>query len=262
MQDKNFDQLASKFAKNIYGTPKGEVRSAVLWRDLSQALSHFGGQKLHILDAGGGFGFFAQKLAKLGHKVTLCDISAEMLALAKSQINDYETENQHPLEIELLHAPIQALTVEQHGQFDLVMCHAVAEWLTDAENTLAGLTKLIKPTGLFSLMFYNKEAMRFHSLISGNFDYVTADFKVKKKVGLTPTHPLYIQDVKNWVNDWQMELITESGVRVIHDYLKINQPPNFDFNQLIEMELKYSQLPPYIVFGRYVHFLTKWRSGV
>ncbi|MGL5407607.1 MAG: tRNA uridine 5-oxyacetic acid(34) methyltransferase CmoM, partial [Shewanella sp.] len=34
MQDKNFDKLAQKFAKNIYGTPKGEIRASVLWRDL------------------------------------------------------------------------------------------------------------------------------------------------------------------------------------------------------------------------------------
>jgi S-adenosylmethionine-dependent methyltransferase len=260
VQDKNFDHLASKLAKNIYGTPKGEVRAAVIWRDLSLALSHFGTQRLRILDAGGGFGFFTQKLAKLGHSVTLCDISTEMLTLARSQISAYEAEHKCRLDIELLHAPIQQLKPEQHGQYDLVMCHAVAEWLSDAEHTLAGLTQLIKPTGLFSLMFYNKEAMRFHSLISGNFDYVAADFKVKKRVGLTPTHPLYIQDVKRWLDSWEMALMSESGVRVIYDYLKSHQATNLDFAQLIEMELKYSQQPPYIQLGRYVHFVAKWRN--
>ncbi len=258
MQDKNFDQLAGKFAKNIYGTPKGEVRAAVIGRDLDQILAQFGDKKLRILDAGGGFGFFSQKLAKLGHQVTLCDISSEMLALAKTQIETYEYEQQTLLDIKLLHAPIQALTPQEHGQYDLVLCHAVAEWLTDAKATLTELTKLINPNGLFSLMFYNKEAMRFHSLISGNFDYVAADFNVKKKVGLTPTHPLYIDDVKAWLDDWQMSLINQSGVRVIHDYLKTHQPPNSNFQQLIEMELKYSQHPAYIGLGRYVHFVCSW----
>ncbi len=260
MQDKNFDQLAGKFAKNIYGTPKGEVRAAVIWRDLKQVLSQFGDKKLRILDAGGGFGFFSQKLAKLGHKVTLCDISSEMLALAKNQIEAYQDQHQIQLDIELLHAPIQALNPQEHGQYDLVLCHAVAEWLIDAKTTLEALTKLINPNGLFSLMFYNKEAMRFHSLISGNFDYVAADFKVKKKVGLTPTHPLYIEDVKAWLEEWQLSLIQQSGVRVIHDYLKTHQPPNSDFQQLIEMELKYSQHPAYIGLGRYVHFVCRWNN--
>ncbi|ABO22312.1 methyltransferase [Shewanella loihica] len=259
VQDKNFDALAGKFAKNIYGTPKGEVRAAVLWRDISQAMTQLPEGPLRILDAGGGFGFFSQKLAKLGHSVTLCDISSEMLALGQAQITEYENNSGEKLDITLLHAPIQSLTREELGQFDLILCHAVAEWLSDAKQTLAGLTQLLKPQGLFSLMFYNKEAMRFHSLISGNFDYVAADFKVKKKVGLTPSYPLYIDDVRGWVSDWQMELVTASGVRVIHDYLKTHQPPNSDFSQLLEMELQYSTHPAYIGLGRYVHFITRWQ---
>ncbi|GIU16241.1 tRNA 5-carboxymethoxyuridine methyltransferase [Shewanella colwelliana] len=259
MQDKNFDPLAKKFAKNIYGTPKGEVRAAVVWRDLNLALTHLGDKPLRILDAGGGFGFFSQKLAKMGHQVTLCDISSEMLAIAKTQIKDYEHQHQEILDINFIHAPIQALNVAEHGQFDLVLCHAVAEWLSDAEQTLGVLTTLVKPNGLFSLMFYNKEAMRFFNLVSGNFDYVAAGLKVKKKVGLTPTHPLYIEQVRGWLDNWNMTTITESGVRVIHDYLKQQQPANTSFNQLIEMELCYSQHPAYLPLGRYVHFICQWR---
>ena len=251
MQDKNFDKLAQKFAKNIYGTPKGEIRAAVLWRDLVPALAKLGDKKLRVLDAGGGFGYFSQRLARLGHEVVLCDISAEMLAQAKEQIDA----SPEPLAIQLIHAPIQALSVEQHGYFDIILCHAVVEWLTDAKPTVAGLLTMLKPGGLFSLMFYNKEAMRFHALVSGNFDYVAADLKVKKKVRLTPTHPLYIQEVKDWFSEWQKSIISQSGVRVIHDYLKKSQPADFDYHKLLQMELEYSQREPYISLGRYVHFL-------
>ncbi|MCW3171336.1 methyltransferase domain-containing protein [Shewanella subflava] len=253
MQDKNFDKLSQKFAKNIYGTTKGEIRAAVLWRDLAPQIAALGNKSLRILDAGGGFGFLSQKLAAMGHEVVLCDISEQMLAQAKQQIDAANT----PLNITLVHSPIQALTTEQHGQFDVVLCHAVAEWLIDAQTTLKGLLALLKPQGLFSLMFYNKEAMRFHSLVSGNFDYVMRDMKVKKKVGLTPTHPLYIEDVRLWFNQWQLTMVCQSGVRVINDYLKHHLPPNFDTQQLIEMELLYSQREPYLSLGRYVHFLAK-----
>ncbi|NMH66852.1 methyltransferase domain-containing protein [Shewanella salipaludis] len=251
MQDKNFDKLAQKFAKNIYGTPKGEIRAAVLWRDLQPALAALGDRKLRILDAGGGFGFFSQKLAALGHQVVLCDISAAMLAQARQQIDAAAM----PLDIRLLHAPIQALSLAEHGRFDLILCHAVAEWLSDARQTLTDLLTLLAPGGLFSLMFYNKEAMRFHNLVSGNFDYVEQDFKVKKKVGLTPPHPLYIQQVRAWFDAWRLTLECQSGVRVIHDYLKHQQPHNFSQQKLLQMELQYSQQEPYLSLGRYVHFI-------
>ena len=251
MQDKNFDQLSQKFAKNIYGTTKGEIRAAVLWRDLQLALATLGDQPLRILDAGGGFGFFSQKLAALGHDVVLCDISQQMLEQAKRHIETSST----PLSIQLVHSPIQDLTVEEFGQFDVILCHAVAEWLIDAHTTLEGLLQLLKPNSLFSMMFYNKEALRFHSLVSGNFDYVKRDLIVKKKVGLTPTHPLYIADVRSWFSQWQLALVCQSGVRVINDYLKHHLPPNFDKSQLIEMELTYSQREPYLSLGRYIHFI-------
>ncbi|MBB1364465.1 methyltransferase domain-containing protein [Shewanella sp. SR44-4] len=251
MQDKNFDKLSQKFAQNIYGTTKGEIRAAVLWRDLVPALASLGKPRLRILDAGGGFGYLSQKLAALGHDVVLCDISEQMLALAQQQIEAANT----ALSIQLIHSPIQALTVEEYGQFDVILCHAVAEWLIDARSTLQGLLALLKPNGLFSLMFFNKEALRFHSLISGNFDYVNRDFNVKKKVGLTPTHPLYIEDVRTWFSQWQLSMVSQSGVRVINDYLKHNLPPGFDKHQLIEMELAYSQQEPYLSLGRYIHFV-------
>ena len=82
MSDHSFDGLSEKFAQNIYATSKGKIRTAVVWRDLEQGLKQAGNRPLRILDAGGGFGFFAQKLAALGHDVTLCDLSSDMLELA------------------------------------------------------------------------------------------------------------------------------------------------------------------------------------
>ncbi|MCF1430296.1 MAG: methyltransferase [Shewanella sp.] len=251
MQDKNFDSLAGKFAKNIYGTPKGEIRAAVLWRDLTDTVPAILSGKLRILDAGGGFGYISQKLAALGHEVVLCDISAEMLALAKEQIAASGQE----INIQLIHSAIQDLNGDELGQFDLILCHAVAEWLADANSTLAGLLGMLKPDGYLSLMFFNLEAMRFHALVSGNFDYVKADFKIKKKVRLTPTHPLLSDTVAGWFDDWQLRLLCHSGIRVIHDYLKKRLPPDFDYAQLLEMELAYARHPAYRDLGRYVHFI-------
>jgi S-adenosylmethionine-dependent methyltransferase len=254
VQDTNFDKLAQKFASNIYGTPKGEIRAAVLWRDLNEAMASLGDRRLRILDAGGGFGFFSQKLAAMGHELVLCDISAQMLTQARQSIDA----SPQPLDIRLVHCPIQALSIEEHGSFDLILCHAVAEWLVDAKSTLTGLTRMLKEDGLFSLMFYNKEAMRFHSLVSGNFDYVAADLKVKKKVRLTPTHPLFIHEVEAWFDEWNMALVCRSGVRVIHDYLKSSQKDELDFAKLLQMELTYSRREPYVSLGRYVHFIGRW----
>jgi S-adenosylmethionine-dependent methyltransferase len=36
MRDRNFDDIAEKFSRNIYGTTKGQLRQAILWQDLDR----------------------------------------------------------------------------------------------------------------------------------------------------------------------------------------------------------------------------------
>lgn len=62
MQDRNFDDIAEKFSRNIYGTTKGQLRQAILWQDLDRVLAEMGPQKLRVLDAGGGEGQTAIKI--------------------------------------------------------------------------------------------------------------------------------------------------------------------------------------------------------
>lgn len=59
MSDRNFDDIADKFSRNIYGTTKGKIRQAVIWEDLQQLLTLFPNRTLRILDAGGGEGYFS-----------------------------------------------------------------------------------------------------------------------------------------------------------------------------------------------------------
>ena len=68
--------LRKSFPGNIYGTTKGQLRQAILWQDLDRVLAEMGPQKLRVLDAGGGEGQTAIKMAERGHQVILCDLSA------------------------------------------------------------------------------------------------------------------------------------------------------------------------------------------
>jgi len=83
MQDRNFDDLAERFVKKIYGSDKGEIRLHILWRDLQEGLIAQLPAQANILDAGGGIGQLSQRLGKLGHPITLCEFSGDMLKLAR-----------------------------------------------------------------------------------------------------------------------------------------------------------------------------------
>ncbi|MFM2484109.1 methyltransferase domain-containing protein [Celerinatantimonas yamalensis] len=250
MSDKNFNQLSSKFTQNIYGTIKGQIRVQVLMRDL---LEHtpLATRKLRILDAGGGFGYLSQKLAAMGHEVVLCDISETLLDKAAQNI----AESEIPLSITLRHCAIQDLP-DELGQFDIVLCHAVLEWLEDGHQTLAKLERFVSASGYLSLMFYNLEAQRFHALVCGNFDYVENGLKAKKTVRLTPQHAYSLTTIRRWLTDWKLNECHTSGVRIINDYLKARARDQITNESLIDMELKYSTHPCYIELGRYIHIIS------
>ncbi|MGO1616693.1 MAG: methyltransferase domain-containing protein [Oceanisphaera sp.] len=250
----NFDSKAQAFARNIYGTTKGRIRVAVVQRDLDALLAQFPKDKpLRILDAGGGFGPLSQPLAELGHQVVLCDLSGEMLALAREQARDKGILSQ----FSFIHGPIQSLTVAEVGQFDIILCHAVLEWVAEQANLLACLHALLVDDGHLSLMFYNRDGLLYHSLVMGHFDYVDADLVKKRRQKLTPGWPCRPPQVYGWLHDLGFVITSRSGVRVIHDYMVEKQFRIEHADEVIAMELAHAKQEPFMHLGRYIHVVAK-----
>lgn len=250
----NFDSKAQAFARNIYGTTKGRIRLAVLERDLDALLAGLPKERpLRILDAGGGFGPLSQGLAALGHSVVLCDLSADMLALAREQVQDKGILGQ----FEFIHAPIQSLMVSDIGQFDLILCHAVLEWVEHQAELLACLEALLVDDGHLSLMFYNRDGLLYHSLVMGHFDYVYADLVKKRRQKLTPGWPCRPEQVNDWLQRLGFVITDRSGVRVFHDYMVAKHIRLEQADEVIEMELAHAKLAPFMHLGRYLHVVAQ-----
>ncbi len=251
--DQSFDGRADKFARNIYDSTKGRIRTTIVWSDIEACLVRLGNRPLRILDAGGGFGYFAQKLAAMGHQVELCDLSAEMLELARSQIAEKGLEDK----IRLIHCPIQDLKQHVTGTFDLVLCHAVLEWLAEPRQTLLGLFPFVNAGGILSLLFYNRHGLLFQSLVVGNFDYVRLGLRKKRQTALTPTNPQLPEQVYDWIGRGGLRIIGKTGVRVIHDYMRHKQDQVEKFDDLLAMEQQYCRQEPFVALGRYIHVMAQ-----
>ena len=250
IKDRNFDDLAQKFAKNIYGTAKGQIRQTVVWQDLEQILALLETDTpLHILDAGGGIGQLSQKIAERGHRVTLCDLSGEMLKLAEQEIAKNGLLEQY----RLVHSSVQDIGEHLSEPVDLVLFHAVMEWLSDPKDALERLMEQVKPGGVISVMFYNYNGLLFKNLICGNLTHIEEGMPHRKRFKLQPQQGIKPEDVYSWLTGAGFEILGKTGVRTFHDYMQTVRVGDYTFEQVLEMEQKLCRQEPYLSLGRYIH---------
>lgn len=258
--DRNFDDLAHRFERNVYQSLKGKIRLGVIERDLQEFSSELftASQKpLRILDVGAGRAPISIKLAQLGHQVTLVDVSVEMLKHAYA-----DAEQSGVLDrIEFFHGSGQAYSEQAasvgNKSFDLILCHAVVEWLQSPQPLMIYLTDLLASGGLLSLSFYNVHGGVFKNLLRTNFKRINRqDFSGSKR-SLTPRYPRTISEVFSWFELLPVTRLCHSGIRVFHDYIFNEQDRDREPEELLKWELFYSRESPFRELGRYQHLLYK-----
>ena len=255
-QDRNFDDISAHFEKKIYGGLKGQIRLAVLRHDIfgwvkSWQQTH--NRPLRVLDVGAGLAQISIELAKDGHDVTINDISANMLEIAKQNAGE-AAQN-----ITWHTCPYQQLDDKLTGKYDLILCHAVLEWLAEPKLIMDFFDRWLvddrAEKGVLSLCFYNPASFVYRNLVMGNFNLLhNKDFKADNG-SLTPNHPVAKDEVIAWINDHHYQILHTSGLRVFHDYSPLKRGGHTNPQAVIDMEVAYSGQDPYKWLGRYLHFL-------
>lgn len=249
MQDRNFDDIAEKFSKNIYGTTKGRIRQAILWQELDALLTTFPAGPLSVLDAGGGEGQTGCGVAALGHRVVLCDLSAEMLSRARRLAEEKGVSD---------NMQFKQISAQQAGQHldtpvDLVLFHAVLEWVAEPQQALRALYDVLKPGGVLSLMFYNINGLTMQTMVLGNFGYLQAGLSKRKRKTLSPDYPRDPQQVYGWLEECGFTIENKTGIRVFHDYLRDKNKQSERFDEVLALEKQYCHQEPFLSLGRYIH---------
>ena len=208
---------------------------------------------LRVLDVGAGLAQISIELAKDGHDVTINDISANMLEIAKQNAGE-AAQN-----ITWHTCPYQQLDDKLTGKYDLILCHAVLEWLAEPKLIMDFFDRWLvddrAEKGVLSLCFYNPASFVYRNLVMGNFNLLNnKDFKADNG-SLTPNHPVAKDEVLAWINDHHYQILHTSGLRVFHDYSPLKRGGHTNPQAVIEMEVAYSGQDPYKWLGRYLHFL-------
>ncbi|MEJ2142896.1 MAG: methyltransferase domain-containing protein [Gammaproteobacteria bacterium] len=250
MADRNFDDLLGRFDKNIYQSAKGKIRLAMLDSDLRELvpfLQH--DHKCTILDAGSGTAEIALLLASHNTQMVLSDISENMLQQAREMFSVQSPD----VPVQFIQASIQQLPGKLQQRFDLVLCHAVLEWMEQPRDAIDILYRFIEPGGYLSLMFFNRNSLIMRQMLNGNLKKLKSENFQDKKTTLTPISPLEPETVYYWLEAAGLTIIRKTGIRVMYDYMAGNVRSKRALEDILEMEKRYSGQEPFRSLGRYIH---------
>jgi S-adenosylmethionine-dependent methyltransferase len=245
--DVHFTTIANKFEQDVYGSSKGYIRWNVLWEDLLTELPQLHDGKLSILDAGGGAGRMTVALAKLGNQVTLCEPAKEMLEKAQRSAN-----TEHLNNISFVNKALQDFSTTQ--LFDIILNHAVLEWLAEPKAALEHLVKQLEPNGYLSLMFYNRNAVIFKDVLAGDFALEALREGVVKSGWNEKAKPLFPETVVAWLNEFGMHIKSRAGIRIFHDHIA-QEDKEGRLKQLLKVEQAMRKQEPFASLAQHIHLV-------
>lgn len=259
-EDRVFDGWAQRFDERIYAdsNPKGIIRLKILQRDLQQVVLDKSSSAMKILDVGAGLGHMSVWLASLGHNITALEPSREMLNIVQDKVSKLELTEY----IELQEGKLQEYSKNNTRKFDLIIFHAVLEWLADPQEAVANLSKLLKDGGYLSIMFYNKHSATMRSLLVGDFKRVNSDRLhgdgIKR---MAPISPLIPEQVQQWLKNNLFDIESKSGVRCFYDYMLPEVRKKASIESVLNSELKLSKEQAWISLARYQHFICRLKDS-
>jgi S-adenosylmethionine-dependent methyltransferase len=246
--------------------PLGRIRREVTWSNLAPHLPELvdPNDPPRILDAGGGSGELALRLAQRGYRVWLLDYAPGMVDQARHAAQKVPDEVRSRL-------AFWCMAVDDVPQsfaprsFDAITCHKLIEYLPNPQSTLSTLCSLLRDGGVLSVSFVNRHAEVLRqvwarsdpqgalaSLADGGFCATLFDL---------PGVAYTAEQVSAWLADLGMADISVYGVRTFADYVPQERldDPAF-FAPLLQLEREVASRPPYSMLARYVQLVAHQSS--
>lgn len=231
--------------RDYTATPWGRIRYAVVEETLAREASRLG-TALRILDVGGGDGMDALPLATAGHEVTVLDQSRGWLDEAERRAAA---------------AGVQLRTVEGDissapalGEFDLVLCHFVLQYLPAGTDDLTTLAAFVRPGGVLSVICPNPAAMVLRQLVIDGPASALSELRAESKQAVLFDHDVRkveMGELEEALEAIGLSVTRRYGSRIASDLLTDNDAKHEAgyFEDLLQLELALCDREPYLRIG-------------
>ncbi|HZI20257.1 MAG TPA: methyltransferase [Pyrinomonadaceae bacterium] len=265
-EDERFAEGASRYADYLL-TTEGRLRLDAAWANLkrfadAELLRGVGGEyEGRALDAGGGTGALALRLAAEGWEVAVLDSSRAMLDLAAEAASREGLAERVSLQQS---DAGRAAELFDRGSFDLVACHNVLEYVAEPERVVAALTECVRPNGLVSLLARNRAGEVLRAAVKARDfgaarEALTAE-EVRESLYGGPARLFDARTLGALLDEGAWEVVGVCGVRVFADYL----PPELStaeegYAGLLSLEIELGARPEFAAVARYTQLFARRR---
>jgi S-adenosylmethionine-dependent methyltransferase len=254
-----FDEAISAW-RQWQDAPWGRLRYAIAAANLARHLDEAfpGGVPGRVLDVAGGNGVEAVRFATAGHRVTLVDYSAQMLAAAaelarKAGVSDRVT---------IIESDVAKLADQLDGaEHDLVLCHNLLPYVTDVPGTLQTCLDALRPGGVLSIICGNAHSEPLRVAVreqdpSGALEALGSPIRMTKTFG-APMTPRTADEVSEHLTNLGAQVAGHYGIRSVCDYMADDER-KYDasfYAELERLEIALADRMPYKLTARLFHLI-------
>ncbi|HEX7738455.1 MAG TPA: methyltransferase domain-containing protein [Marmoricola sp.] len=225
-------------------TPWARIRYAVVAEVLRRQTAELG-ERLRVLDVGGGDGMDALPLARAGHEVTIVDPSTSWLReAARRAASD-------GVAITTVEGGLDDLP---EGEWDLTLCHFVLRYRDADHADVAALARRVRPGGRLSIMDVNPAGLVLRALVEAGPEAASAQLSAERAKVVTfdsDARKVDAEDVRALAEAAGLHLVGRYANRIANDLVADNtakHDPAF-FDRLLELELALCDREPFNRIG-------------
>lgn len=233
----------------------GNLRNLVRQKLISRQLAEHVDSGASVLDVGCGQGTQAIRLAQRGCSVTGLDPSRDLLSRLRTGAD------QAGVSIEVVEGELGDIARLLGARvFDAVCAHGLLMYLDDADEALGLLAERVKPGGVLSVTFRNRDGLAFRPGMRRNWQAAIAAFDTDSYINelgvQARAHTL--DDIAQTVSQLGLSVDTWYGVRLFTDTAESDEPtPQDDLELLLQAEWLAGQRDPYRRLASQIHLVAR-----
>lgn len=247
-----YNKIAKEYDE-LYETPYWKLYNEITWDNIKKFLPKK--KDAFILDAGGGTGYWAIKLAKLGYKVVLTDISEEMLKVAKIKIKKEKLESK----IIIKKVDIRDMSCFPSNYFDMALAEGdPVSYCLEPKRAIKELARVVKPKSPIIVSVDSKYPFISRLIVEGSFDKLPTFIKtgiLKREHKFQAFTP---EELREIFEDAGLKVVRIIGKPVLVQLIpkeKREEIIKNHFKKILNLELKFCDKPSLVGSGGHLEIV-------